>query len=194
MFKKPVSAPTTGAAPPPPSPRISPAIASSATGMIWADPAPRGARGKSERPSGIVIEGSICGDAAISVNGRIKGDVDVASLNLDEAGMIEGRVVADQVDIHGQVLGDIHASVILLHPKARVRGDLTYAHLCIDMGAEFQGACHQLVRAAPAAVVAAVAPPSPESDEPPSVVEVDAPEPEDPAAFLIPTPQASMTH
>lgn len=119
------------------------------TGLIWSDGAPRDAGANpAGRVRGLFIEGKVCGDADISVNGHIKGDVDVASLTLDEEGMIEGDITAEQVEIHGRVIGDICAGLIKLHPRAVVQGDLTYLQLSIELGADFQGGCHHLSPAA----------------------------------------------
>ena len=138
--------------------RSSPSLGA-VSGLIWSDGATRDAAPTANaagRIPGIAIEGKVSGDADISVNGRIKGDVDVTSLTVDAEGVIEGSVIADLVEVHGRVLGNIQAGVIKLHPQSFVQGDLTYAQLSIELGAEFQGACRQLPKPAPAEAVAVV--------------------------------------
>lgn len=94
------------------------------------------------------------GEADIAINTRIVGDVTVTRLTLDEGGVIEGSVTAEQVEIRGRVKGDIEAGAVRLCAKAVVQGDITAGKLAIDLGAEFEGSIKRMPATAPPPLVA----------------------------------------
>ncbi len=101
--------------------------------------------------AGLVFEGTISGDADLSIEGVVKGDVHVARLVVGEHAVVEGNIRAGQVEVRGRVIGEIEAQAVKLAESAHVEGDITHGQLSIDVGAYFQGRCQQFRReAAPA--------------------------------------------
>ena len=137
MFKKLTD---DGAALSPPLARRTAPGLGAGSGMIWLDPAAGDGR---PQPT-LTIIGSVTGAADVAINSRIVGDVAVTRLTLDEGGVIEGSVTAEQVEIRGRVKGEIRAAAVRLCAKAVVEGDITAGTLAIDLGADFQGAVRRM--------------------------------------------------
>ncbi len=141
MFRKALSgAPQPDPAPAaaaPPSPPLR--TLGRGSGTLWVE---RG-RSAAAQPQ-LTVTGDVTGDAEISVNIHIKGDVRVGGLTVAEEGLIEGDVEAGQVEVRGRVIGDIHARTIRLCAGCEVVGDLTYQGISIEPGAEFEGVCKRL--------------------------------------------------
>lgn len=98
--------------------------------------------------AGLVFEGTISGDADLSIEGVVKGDVHVARLVVGEHAVVEGNIRAGQVEVRGRVVGDIEAQAVKLAESAHVEGDITHGQLSVDVGAYFQGRCQQFRREA----------------------------------------------
>jgi cytoskeletal protein CcmA (bactofilin family) len=109
-----------------------------------ARPAPRMAA--SALGAGLLFEGTISGDADLSIEGVVKGDVHVTRLIVGEQATVEGQIRAQQVEVRGRVVGDIQAQAVKLAESAHVEGDITHGQLSIDVGAYFQGRCQQFRR------------------------------------------------
>lgn len=127
-----------------------------AGGAAAARPAPRMAA--SALGAGLLFEGTISGDADLSIEGTVKGDVHVTRLIVGEHAVVEGQIRAQQVEVRGRVVGDIQAQAVKLAESAHVEGDITHGQLSIDVGAYFSGRCQQFRRepAAPPVVDSAV--------------------------------------
>ena len=141
MFSK-SNAPKPPMAPGAPRPEAtySPVAAPSAA----ARPAPRMAA--SALGAGLLFEGTISGDADLSIEGVVKGDVHVTRLIVGEQATVEGQIRAQQVEVRGRVVGDIQAQAVKLAESAHVEGDITHGQLSIDVGAYFSGRCQQFRR------------------------------------------------
>lgn len=103
---------------------------------------PKGAGGKgvaSILGPDLSVDGVIHGDDDLILDGRVKGEVSVRRLTLGRNGVVEGRVKAENVEIHGRIFGDIDAHTVKLFSTARVSGDITHADLSIEIGAHFEG-------------------------------------------------------
>ena len=100
---------------------------------------------KSLIAQGCQIDGNFSFAEGLRVDGELRGNiVGVAErpsiLVISESAVITGEILADHVIINGQVLGPIHARVMLeLQPKARVTGDVTYKMLEMHQGALVDG-------------------------------------------------------
>ena len=102
------------------------------------------------RPSGstatvgatIKIKGDISGKEDIFVNGSIEGTVDLTDngATVETSGRVQGSIVAKQVWIKGEVIGDIEAlEKITIHAVGTVRGTITSPRVQIEDGAKFKG-------------------------------------------------------
>jgi len=105
---------------------------------------------------GCQIDGNFSFAEGLRVDGELKGNiVGVADrpsiLVISESAVITGEILADHVIVNGQVLGPIHARVMLeLQPKARITGDVTYKMLEMHQGALVEGRLSPLLDSAQA--------------------------------------------
>ena len=79
------------------------------------------------------------------VDGHVKGNVDApadsaATLSVSDSGVVEGSVAVPNVILNGTVKGDILAhDRVELGATARVTGNVYYALIEMEMGAEING-------------------------------------------------------
>jgi cytoskeletal protein CcmA (bactofilin family) len=91
------------------------------------------------------IDGNVQFSGGLHLDGAVAGNVqaigDVASrLVISESAVIDGSVVADVVELHGTVRGDIQArGRATLGPRARVEGSLHYGAIEMAAGAHIKG-------------------------------------------------------
>jgi cytoskeletal protein CcmA (bactofilin family) len=95
---------------------------------------------------GLVVTGGMTSEGEVHIDGRVFGDVRVARLTLGEAGMIEGSIVADTVELRGRVVGPIIGKVVRLFASSQIEGDITHDQLSVETGADFQGRSLKLQR------------------------------------------------
>jgi cytoskeletal protein CcmA (bactofilin family) len=106
------------------------------------------------------LAGGVEFSGGLHLDGRIAGDVRTpassnSTLSVSELGVIEGAVEVANVILEGTVKGPIHAcGRVVLGPKSRVHGDLSYGVIEMALGAEIMGKLTQIV----ARSVAAAAP------------------------------------
>lgn len=77
------------------------------------------------------------------IDGKVNGSVNVeGTLIIGSSGYITGNVVAKDIAVGGEILGDIFVTgKTELTATARVLGDITTAVIVIDENAIFQGKC-----------------------------------------------------
>lgn len=109
---------------------------------------------KSLIAQGCRIDGNFSFAEGLRVDGELRGNIigleDRPSiLVISESALITGEILADHVIVNGQVLGPIHARVMLeLQPKARISGDVTYKMLEMHQGAMVDGRLSPLLESA----------------------------------------------
>jgi cytoskeletal protein CcmA (bactofilin family) len=112
--------------------------------------------------AGTRIIGDVQFSGGLHVDGHIKGNVDAppesgATLSVSDSGVIEGSVAVPNVILNGVVKGDILAHErVELGATARVAGNVYYALIEMEMGAEING---KLIHEPRNAVAAAPQPP-----------------------------------
>jgi cytoskeletal protein CcmA (bactofilin family) len=95
--------------------------------------------------AGTRIIGDVQFSGGLHVDGHIKGNVDAppesgATLSVSDSGVIEGSVAVPNVILNGVVKGDILAHErVELGATARVAGNVYYALIEMEMGAEING-------------------------------------------------------
>jgi cytoskeletal protein CcmA (bactofilin family) len=91
------------------------------------------------------IQGDVQFGGGLHLDGAVTGSVRAAAdsasrLVISETAVVEGSVVAQVVELHGTVRGDIHASGrVALGPRARVEGNLHYGSIEMAAGAHIKG-------------------------------------------------------
>ena len=91
--------------------------------------------------NGTQILGDVNSDGDMRVDGNIKGYLtSKARLVLGPTAVIEGDVKAVNIEISGEVTGNIYASELLtIKATAKISGDLISNKLIIEAGAVFNG-------------------------------------------------------
>jgi cytoskeletal protein CcmA (bactofilin family) len=91
--------------------------------------------------SKITIRGQISGNQDLVVEGRIEGRVALENrLTVEESGSVEADLEVADASVKGEVRGDLVASrSAVLHPTARVVGNIRAPRLVIEEGARFSG-------------------------------------------------------
>ena len=89
----------------------------------------------------MTVRGALTGDEDVTVEGRVEGSVSLeANLVVTRGAVLEANLDVQQVDIHGQVVGDITASdVITIHPGAQVAGTVRAPQIVVNEGSSFRG-------------------------------------------------------
>jgi len=128
--------------------------------------------------AGTRIIGDVQFSGGFHVDGHVKGNVDApadsgATLSVSDSGVVEGSVAVPNVVLNGTVKGDILAHErVELGATARVTGNVYYALIEMEMGAEINGKLiHEPRKAAArqeAAVHAASAGGTPVAEHPPT--------------------------
>ena len=89
-----------------------------------------------------VFNGELSTDEDLTIDGALKGDVQVreATLTISEKAQVEADIHGVRVFVHGSLRGSITATVrIELGPGARVEGNLSADQVVIADGAKFDG-------------------------------------------------------
>src|SRR2546425_7097709 len=89
----------------------------------------------------IVIDGEVTGDDDLVVQGTVKGKIQLKeSLFVEGSGVIEADMETRNVEVSGQVTGNISAAdKIELKSDCRMTGDLKAPRIIIADGASFKG-------------------------------------------------------
>jgi len=92
---------------------------------------------------GTVFEGTVRAESDVRASGRIVGTLEVEGKTMiAEEGEVEGEIIATNVEIAGQVQGEIHADErLVLKSTARVNGTIETDRLVVEEGAELTGEC-----------------------------------------------------
>ena len=101
--------------------------------------------------SKIVIRGQVSGSQDLVVEGRIEGRVALENrLTVEESGTVEADLEVVDAAFKGQVRGDVVASrSAVLHPTARVVGNIRSPRVVIEDGARFSGSIDMEVELPP---------------------------------------------
>jgi cytoskeletal protein CcmA (bactofilin family) len=88
---------------------------------------------------GMTLVGKLVGDGAVTIYGRIEGELQASSILICEGAHVEGSLVAKDLTIGGHVKGTIHATRVKLNGTAVVEGDIYHRSLAIEENARFEG-------------------------------------------------------
>lgn len=135
MFSK--SRPDSVPQPSSPPPGLAEAPEPRATFAPSAPPAPKPAA--SVLSSDITITGNIKSSGDIQIEGTVDGDVRSQVVIVGESATIRGEVIAEEVVVHGRVVGRLRGLKVRLSSTARVEGDIVHKTIAIENGAHFEG-------------------------------------------------------
>lgn len=113
--------------------------------MAWWNSKKKKTPGYSYFAGGVTLEGRLCFNGIIRLDGRIIGEiVSSETLVVEETALISGDVMVENIILSGTVYGDIRAyKHVQLNASARVYGHISYGELSIE-GAVHEGSSHKL--------------------------------------------------
>jgi cytoskeletal protein CcmA (bactofilin family) len=90
--------------------------------------------------SGLSIIGKIIGNGALTIFGRVEGEVHASTVVVAEGAEMLGDVVAEELTVGGHIKGTIRANRVKINGTGVVEGDIFHRTLAIDENARFEGA------------------------------------------------------
>jgi cytoskeletal protein CcmA (bactofilin family) len=95
--------------------------------------------------SGVTLQGRLCFNGVIRLDGRMQGEVvSSGTLVVEETAVIIGDILVENIVLSGTVYGNIRASKhVQLSATAKVFGHIDYGELSIE-GAVHEGSSHKL--------------------------------------------------
>ena len=85
------------------------------------------------------ITGNMKTTGDIQIEGQVDGDVRAHLLTVGEGATVRGEVIADDVVVHGRIIGRVRGLKVRLTSTARVEGDIIHKTIAIESGAHFEG-------------------------------------------------------
>lgn len=85
------------------------------------------------------ILGNIISDGVLDIDGRVDGNIKCRSATIRRNGRIMGDIVAESVQVFGEVVGTIKAQEVSLFATCRVEGVIMHESLTIEDGAFVDG-------------------------------------------------------
>lgn len=89
--------------------------------------------------SDITITGNVRSSGDIQIEGTLEGDIRAQMLIVGESSTVRGEVTAEEVVVHGRVVGRLRGLKVRLSSSARVEGDIIHKTIAIESGAHFEG-------------------------------------------------------
>ncbi len=118
------------------APTSSPAPASSSD---YKAPAPKAKPPASILSADLLVTGNMKTTGDIQIEGQVDGDIRAHLLTIGEGATVKGEVMADDVVIHGRIIGRVRGLKVRLTSTARVEGDIIHKTIAIESGAHFEG-------------------------------------------------------
>lgn len=89
---------------------------------------------------GLVVRGHLRGKGDLAIEGNFEGEVDLdGALSVGASGTITGPVRATDLEVLGEVIGNVAGQGVILRSSARIVGDVRALSLTIDDGAALDG-------------------------------------------------------
>lgn len=110
----------------------------------------------------ICVKGEISGSENLVINGQVEGSVNLQSndLLIGQTGQINANLTASQVQINGEVHGDITGiEKVTVSSEGRVQGNIVAPRVTLEDGAKFKGS----IDMDPSSVAASTPTPTPAS-------------------------------
>ena len=89
--------------------------------------------------SDLTIEGDIKSGGSMNVDGRLVGNLNCKSVNVNSTGSIEGNIESDQLINLGEISGDINARRVELKEGSNTKSNLKSDNLQVSDGAVLKG-------------------------------------------------------
>lgn len=102
--------------------------------------------GRSHFAAGARLTGDLSVPGLMELVGHIDGTIAADAIVIEESGSAVGELKAKSITVKGQFKGKILGGDVKLQSSARVSGEIAYATLTIESGAEVNSACSPKVR------------------------------------------------
>jgi cytoskeletal protein CcmA (bactofilin family) len=89
--------------------------------------------------SDLSIVGKIIGRGALTIFGRVEGELRASTVVIAEGAEMVGEVVAEELTVNGHVKGGINANRVKLGRGSVVEGDISHQTLAMEESARFEG-------------------------------------------------------
>ena len=99
---------------------------------------------KSVLSADMEISGDVRSQGEIEVNGKVDGDITCHTLTIGKEAKINGKVIADNVQVRGALEGHIRAENVSLLGSAKVTGEILHRSLSIEAGAFIEGSAKRI--------------------------------------------------
>jgi cytoskeletal protein CcmA (bactofilin family) len=90
--------------------------------------------------SGLTIVGKIIGRGALTIFGRVEGEIHASHVVIAEGAHMVGDVVAEELTVGGNLKGTVRANRVKITSTGVVEGDIFHRTLAIEENARFEGA------------------------------------------------------
>lgn len=89
----------------------------------------------------MVFRGTLEADHAVTIEGKFAGTLIARGrVQIVAEALVEANVSARELDLEGTLQGNVlHADTVVLHPTAKLTGDVSCAQLEIQRGAKLTG-------------------------------------------------------
>ena len=85
------------------------------------------------------IWGTITTNQSIEVYGFVDGSISGSQVYVSQTAMVTGDIIATNVLVQGQVLGNIFADSLVIEKTADIQGEIYHTELDLQAGANFEG-------------------------------------------------------
>ena len=91
-------------------------------------------------PDGVTFVGTIHAPGLAKVNGSVTGEITSQVLDIGPQGNVQGKVRAEEIDVHGVLMNDVVCQGLLqIRKTGKVAGKLSYVDIDIERGGQFEG-------------------------------------------------------
>lgn len=88
------------------------------------------------------LTGTIKTPGALHVEGKVKGNLEVAALTIGPTGAFEGSVNCSNLSIRGKFNGTSACRELIIASTAQIDANITYQELTLQRGASLKGELH----------------------------------------------------
>jgi len=87
----------------------------------------------------LVIKGNLDCKGEVQIDGQVEGDIHAQRIVVGERAQTTGNLVAESVEVSGNVAGSIRGNSVTFRSSGRVEADVFHKTLTIEQGAFFEG-------------------------------------------------------
>ena len=88
---------------------------------------------------GLEVEGTLTAQGGLNVEGRLKGTVQGAQIQVGTAGSLEGIITGSQLTVKGRVEGTVTCDDLQVGATGMVKGTIRYRSLTVTPGGRVEG-------------------------------------------------------